>query len=447
MATSSISRRNFLEGGTAFAVAWPWFSSGAAQSANERVRIAAIGVGGKGWTDLTAAAEFADVVAFCDVETGQIKRRGGYGQAAEQWPKARKYSDWRVLLEKEHKNLDAVTVSTPDHMHAPITLMALKHGLATYTQKPLTRTIHEARALTLAAKDAGVSTQMGNQGHSGPGYRALVHWIQSSIIGKVKTAHTWSNRPVWPQGIDRPKGSDPVPNSLDWDLWLGVAQDRPYKKDTYHPFKWRGWYDFGAGALGDMGCHIIDPVVWALELKAPLSIAYQGPKPFTETFPKEEQLRYRFPGTNRTAGENFEMTWRDGGLLPGVEGSHLPKDFDLPKNGVLMVGEQGTLLCPHGGRPELFPKEQFRDVKLPDLEPMNHYQVWIDGIKNGTTPNSSFAYAGPLTETVLLGVVASRVGELKLEWNAQDLKFTNSDLANRYVKQDYRKGWEVEGLS
>ena len=267
------------------------------------------------------------------------------------------------------------------------------------------------------------------------------------MIGRVKTAHTWSNRPIWPQGIDRPAGSDPIPESLDWDLWLGVAKDRPYKKDTYHPFKWRGWYDFGAGALGDMGCHIIDPVFWSLELKAPLSVSYEGPKPFSETFPKEEKLVYRFPGTEHTAGDSFEMTWRDGGLLPEAAGSHLPEDFELPKNGVLMIGEQGTLLCPHGGRPELFPKEEFRDVKLPELEPMDHYQVWIDGIKTGRAPNSNFAYAGPLTETVLLGVVAARVGEASLQWNAAELKFVNSDLANRFVKEDYRKGWEVEGLS
>jgi predicted dehydrogenase len=447
MTISHLNRRSFLEGTLAAGIAWPWVSSQAAQSPNEKVRIAAVGVGGKGWTDLTSAAKFADVVAFCDVETGQIKRRGGYGSAAETWPKARRYSDWRVLLEKEHKNLDGITVSTPDHMHAPITMTALKLGLATYTQKPLTRTIHEARALALAAKEAKVSTQMGNQGHSGTGYRALVHWIQSGIIGKVKTAHTWSNRPIWPQGINRPAGSDPVPESLDWDLWLGVAKDRPYKKDTYHPFKWRGWYDFGAGALGDMGCHIIDPVFWSLELKAPLSVSYEGPKPFAETFPREEKLVYRFPGTKHTIGDAFEMTWRDGGLLPEAAGSHLPKDFELPKNGVLMIGEQGRLLCPHGGRPELFPKEQFRDVKLPELEPMDHYRVWIDGIKTGRAPNSSFEYAGPLTETVLLGVVASRVGEASLQWNAGELKFANSDQANRYVKEDYRKGWEVEGLS
>jgi predicted dehydrogenase len=440
------SRRSFIKGTMAAGLAWPWLSSAKAQSPNERVRIAAIGVGGKGWSDLMGAAGHADVVAFCDVESGPATRRGGFGEAAERFPKARRYSDWRELLEKEHKNLDGITVSTPDHMHAPITMTAIHHGLGAYTQKPLTRTLHEARALTLAAKEAGVSTQMGNQGHSGTGYRAIVHFVQSGAIGRVKTAHTWSNRPIWPQGLNRPAGEDPVPEGFNWDLWLGVAAERPYKKDTYHPFKWRGWYDFGAGALGDMGCHIIDPVVWSLELEAPKSIAYEGPQPFEETFPKQELLRYRFPGTKHTAGETFEMTWRDGGLLPSAEGTHLPQGYKLPANGILMIGEEGTLLCPHGGRPELHPVEKFRDVPRPELERLDHYKVWIDGIRTGSTPNSHFGYAGPLTETVLLGVVASRVGEGELVWNAQDLKFTHSDAANRFVREDYRKGWEVPGL-
>jgi len=445
--TSTIHRRSFLQGSLTAAAAWPWLSVKAAPSPNEKVRIAAIGVGGKGWTDLNSAAKHADVVAFCDVETGKIGRRGGYGSAAEKWPKARRYTDWRKLLEKEHKNLDGVTVSTPDHMHAPITMTAIKHGLAAYTQKPLTRTIHEARALALAAEEAGVSTQMGNQHHSGTGYRRLVEWIQAGILGKIKTAHTWSNRPVWPQGIKRPEGRDRVPEGLNWDLWLGVAAERPYKKGIYHPFKWRGWYDFGAGALGDMGCHIIDPVFWSLELKAPKSVSYEGPKPFAETFPKQELLRYRFSGTQYTAKDTFEMTWQDGGLLPSIADSHLPQGYKLPKKGVLMIGEKGTLISRHGGQPELHPVEKFEGVKVPEMDRLDHYQVWIEGIKTGSAPNSSFAYAGPLTETVLLGVVASRVGEGELLWDTSSLKFANSEEANRHVRENYRQGWEVPGLS
>lgn len=446
--TRRTTRRSFLQSTAAAGLSLPFAAPAILKAAapNERVRYAAIGVGGKGWSDLQGAARYCDVVAFCDVETGASRRNGGFARAAKQFPKARRYTDWRVLFAKEGKRLDAVTVSTPDHMHAPITMTALQHKIATYTQKPLTRTVHEARALAAAAKKQGVATQMGNQGHSGFGYRMVVALIQSGAIGKVKATHTWSNRPIWPQGIDRPAGADPVPKGFNWDHWLGVAPERPFKKGVYHPFKWRGWYDFGAGALGDMGCHIIDPVVWSLELQAPLSISYSGPKPKTETFPKKEALTYRFPGTKYTAGKTLDMTWWDGGNLPPTRGSHLPAGFQLPRNGVLMVGEKGTLFCRHGGSPQLFPRDLDRSVKRPKLKPMDHYGVWIDALRNQEQANSNFGYAGPLTETVQLGVIASRVGEGELKWDSAKLRFTNSERANRYVHEEYRKGWHVEGL-
>lgn len=440
------TRRTFLKSaaaGAAVTFAAPAILS--AKSPNETVRIAGIGVGGKGWVDINGAARHGQVVAYCDVDTG-ANRNGGFAKTAEKWPKAKGYSDWRKLFDEQHKNIDAVTVSTPDHMHAAITMTALAHGLGAYTQKPLTRTVHEARALTLAAAKAGVSTQMGNQHHSGRGYRTLVEIVQGGFLGKVKDAHTWSNRPIWPQGIDRPAGQDEVPAGLNWDLWLGVAGERPYKKGVYHPFKWRGWYDFGAGALGDMGCHIIDPAVWSLELGAPLSVSYEGPEPNPETFPKWEALRYTFPSTPYTAGDTLSMTWWDGGKLPPVKGSHVTDEKAIPSNGVMLIGEQGTLVCPHGGMPSLYPKEKFADVELPKVMGLDHYGQWIDGVKTGKQPNSSFAYAGPLTETVLLGVVASRVGGGELKWDAEQLKFTNSQEANQFIRAEYRKGWQVTGL-
>jgi len=441
------TRRRFLQtaaAGIALPLAAPALLRGGARQ--DKVRLAAVGVGGKGWTDLTSAARFCEVVAICDVDTG-ANRRGGFGAAAERWPEARRYTDWRKLLDAEHKHLDAVTVSTPDHMHAPVTMTALQHGLATYTQKPLTRTVHEARALAGAAKRAGVSTQMGNQHHSGAAYRTLVEIIRSGAIGKVRRAHAWSNRPIWPQGIVRPAGADPVPDELNWDLWLGAAPERPFKKGAYHPFKWRGWYDFGAGALGDMGCHIIDPVVWSLGLTAPKSVSYHGPEPAAETFPKQEAIQYRFDGTKHTEGESLEMTWWDGGKLPPTEGSHFPSGEKLPSQGVMLIGGDGTLVCRHGGTPQLYPEQLAREAKLPQAERLDHYGVWIDGVRDGSQPNSNFAYAGPLTEIVLLGVIASRVGGGELQWDAAKLQFTNSDAANRYVKEDYRRGWEVPGLS
>ncbi len=435
------SRRDFLKtsaAGLALPLAAPSLLS--ARSPNEVVRVAGIGVGGKGWTDVNGAAKHAEVIAYCDVET-KGTRRGGFGNAAKTWPDAKGYTDYRKLLDAHAKDLDGITVSTPDHMHAPITLAAMERGLAVYTQKPLTRTIHEARTLTQAAAKAKVSTQMGNQNHSGSGYRSVVEIVRSGLVGKIKTAHTWSNRPIWPQGIERPAGSDPVPESLDWDLWLGVANDRPYKANVYAPFKWRGWYDFGAGALGDMGCHIIDPVVWALELGPPTGVSYEGPEPMPETFPEWEVLTYRFPGTEHTTGDELVMTWSDGGKLPSTEGSHVPADVKLPANGVMLVGEKGTVLCQHVRSPQVYPLEKFPEKDLPKVDGLDHYGVWINGIRAGEEPNSGFSYSGPLTETVLLGVVASRVEADELLWDAENLRFTNSEAANAFVKEEYRTGW------
>lgn len=442
------TRRQFLKSsawGVASTFAAPAILS--ARSPNELVRIAGAGVGGKGWVDINGAAPFGKIVAFCDVDTGK-NRRGGYGAAAEKWTDAKGYTDFRKMLDKEAKNIDALTVSTPDHMHAPITMMALQRGLAVYTQKPLTRTVHEARQLARAAAKANVSTQMGNQHHSGSGYRSLVKIVQDGLLGKIREAHAWSNRPIWPQGIDRPSGSDDIPTALNWDLWLGVSPVRPYKNGVYHPFKWRGWFDFGAGALGDMGCHIIDPVVWSLDLGPAKGVTYKGPTAKKETFPESEVLNYRFEGTKFTAGDEFTMSWYDGGLKPKPNGTHGVVAEKLPSNGVLIVGEKGSLVCSHGKNPELFPKEKFATVELPREDKLNHYQVWIDGIRTGKAPNSNFGYAGPLTETVLLGVIAARVGsEEELLWDTKKLRFTNSDAANRHVKEDYRSGWQLEGLS
>ncbi len=409
------------------------------------VHIAGIGVGGKGWTDINQAAKFGKVVALCDVDSSG--GRSGYEKAAKKWPDANVYRDMRRLFDEEHKHIDAVTITTPDHMHAYATLRAMKQGIATYTQKPLTRTIHEARQLRKMKEQTGLATQMGNQYHSVAGYRQLVKIIRQGYIGKVKKAHTWSNRPIWPQGIERPTGSDPVPDDLAWNLWLGVASERPFNKGIYHPFKGRGWYSFGAGALGDMGCHIIDPVVWALELGPASSVSYNGPEPMPETFPEWELLTYRFPGTKYTVGNVVTMTWSDGGKKPSTKNSHIPADQGLPDNGSMFIGQEGTLLCKHRNSPTLYPRDRYRDVDLPGAKNLNHYNVWMDAIKEGTEPNSNFSYAGRLTETVLLGVIASRIGNgTELKWDSKNLQFTNSKTANQYIREEYRDGWTIKGL-
>jgi predicted dehydrogenase len=460
MSRTRSSRRTFLAHSTAAIATVTILPSGLLNAApNDKPNLAAVGVGGKGWGDITATSAdgAANVVAFCDVDTGAGRggRRPttGFAAAAERWPQARRYTDWREMLDKEHKHLDGVTVSTPDHMHAPVTMTALKLGLATYTQKPLTRTIHEARQLTLAAREAKVATQMGNQGHSGVAYRTLVELARGGAIGKIKEAHAWSNRPIWPQGIDRPSGSDPVPANLNWDLWLGVAPQRPYVNGAYHPFAWRGWYDFGAGALGDMGCHILDPVVWSMDLPAATSVRYEGPTPKPETFPEWEIIHYEFPATAYTAGP-IRVAWYDGRrndrqVLPAAELAPLPAGERLPTNGCLLIGEKGAILCEHGGNrgPRLLPEDQFEGYARPQLAPQNHYLAWTSAIKGEGQTTSHFDYAGPLTETVLLGTIASRFADEKLEWDSANLRFTNVPKANDYVQQSYRKGWEVEGLS
>lgn len=448
--TRRVNRRTFIAQSSAAFAAASILPSGFALAANERPNIAAVGVGGKGWSDITETSKngAANVIAFCDVETGagRKKKESGYGAAAEKWPNARRYTDWREMFDKEGKQLNGVTISTPDHMHAPVTMTAMQMGLAVYTQKPLTRTIHEARQLTLAARKTKVVTQMGNQGHSGLGYRRFVQLVQDGAIGKIKEAHTWSNRPTWPQGIDRPEGSGSPPASFSWDLWLGVAPERPFVAGAYHTFNWRGWYDFGAGALGDMGCHIIDPVVWGLELGAPSLVWYEGPTPKPETFPKSETIHYEFPGTKYTAGDKVRMTWYDGGLLPDAALAPLPAGAKMPSNGILIIGEKGVILNEHGGGPQLLPKEKFADYKLPELESRDHYLQWTNAIRGEGKTTSHFDYAGPLTETVLLGTIASRFPNQQLTWDSSNLRFTNNSQANNFVRQPYRKGWEVAGL-
>ena len=419
---------------------------GAKSGHNERPALGAVGVGGKGWADSLGASKHGEIVAFCDVDHLGKERKGGFIEAAKKWPKAKRYTDWREMLERE--NLDGVTVSTPDHMHAPITMTALKLGISPYTQKPLTRTVFEARALTLAAQKAKVATQMGNQNHSGVNYKGLVDLVRAGVLGKITRAYTWSNRPIWPQGHQRPRGISKIPEGFRWDLWLGVAPERPFQNKTYHPFAWRGWYDFGAGALGDMGCHIIDPVVWALELGPAQSVKYEGPTPTKETFPEWERIHYDFNGTKYTSEQNFRMIWYDGKKKPTAEETGLPTKIKIPDNGIILVGEKATLMTKHGSNhlPDLFVDGKKEPYPLPTPRGDDHYRQWVSAIRGEETPSSSFDYSGPMTETVLLGTIACRFPERKLNWDSDQLRFTNSQEANHLIRQAYRKGCEVEGL-
>jgi len=431
----NINRRNFLQtvvlGGAGCWAVGGTVGATLQASANEKLNICAIGVGGKGVENLNGVSS-QNIVALCDIDENSL------GKAAEKHPKADKYHDFRKLLER--KDLDAVVISTPDHTHAPAAAMALQLGKHVYVEKPMTHSLYEARVLTELAAKTKLATQMGNQHHSGEVYRRAAELIQSGAIGTVASVHAWSNRPIWPQGIDRPADAPAVPKHVHWDLWLGPAPARPYHA-SYHPFKWRGWWDFGTGALGDMGCHIIDPVFWALKLTSPSTIEAEGPSVHAETAPKWCIIRYEFPARDKLPA--VKLTWYDGGKLPPAE---LAEGVKLPANGALFVGDRGKLLVPHGGgKWQLLPEAKFAEFKGPEPflpKSAGHYADWIAACKGGPPAGSNFSYAGPLTETVLLGNVALRVGK-KLTWDSAGLQVSNCPEAAALIRRDYRKGWSL----
>ena len=421
-------------------------------SANDTINVAAIGSGGKGKTDITESQKAgANVVALCDVdERSAAEMRAKY-------PNAKFYRDFREMLEKQ-KDIDAVTVSTPDHMHYPASLMAIKMGKHVYCQKPLTHTVEEARTLAKASVDYKVVTQMGNQGHAGNGVRELCEMVWSGVIGQIKECHIWTNRPIWPQGLNRPEGSDPVPANLDWDMWLGPAPARPFvsihpvtQKNCYNPFVWRGWWDLACVALGDMACHIADPANWALKLSTvnPTSIEVVSQEgTTTEQAPNKSVLKYTFPARD---GQNpVTVFWYDGGNLPprpeGVAPETVIGEGD---NGSLFIGEKGAICAnTYGENPRLLPESLMKDYKkpgesIPRIPDENPYGEWINAIRTGTLPGSNFGYAGPFTEWILLGNLALRAGK-SLQWDSSTLSVTNAPEANQWVRKEYRKGWDIK---
>lgn len=445
----TISRRSFIKSTTAtgagLSIACPSILS--AKSPNEKLNIASIGVGGRGWSDVNGASRGHNVVAFCDVMTEVSSRKGGYAEAAKQWPKARRYQDWRKLLD-ESKDIDAITISTPDHMHAAPTLAAMRLGKHVFTQKPLTHTIHESRTLMLEARRLGVATQMGIQNQSTVGHRTTVALIRGGLIGKIKQAYGWSNKGWAGPKEGRPSKSDEIPKGLDWDLWLGVAPGRPYSDKIYQPMNWRGWLDFGSGTLGDMGIHIFEPMVSTLGVAPPVSVRSLSAAPNAETWQPGNTIEYEFAGTEYTAGNVLTYVWRDGqaGKPPLSTSEYLPPDLKLPKQGTLFVGEKGTIVHSHGGGPMVFPNGLLDGYDMPKIERRGHFESWHEAIQSGQPACASFDFSAPLTETVLLGNIAVRFPNEKLEWDSQDLKVTNNQQANSFVRNEYRKGWEIEGL-
>lgn len=422
---------------------------------SEKLNIATVGAGGMGRGNTQRCADAGEnIVALCDVDDKKA------AEVYEAYPKARKYRDFRRMLEEE-KGIDAVIVATPDHTHAVAAMMAIKMGKHVYCQKPLTRTVYEARKLTEAAREHKVVTQMGNQGHSGEGIRLVCEWIWDGAIGPVREVHAWTNRPVWEQGMDRPKQTPPVPKELDWDLWLGPAPERPYHS-CYHPFAWRAWVDFGSGALGDMACHILDPAFWALKLKYPVSVEASSSMRMAgtgwdkvgvrETYPQASIVCYKFPA--REGMPEVKVTWYDGGLMP-PRPEELEPDrhmaFGDTDGGVLFVGDKGKLMCGcYGSNPRLIPEKKMEEYKrpaktLPRVEEGSdgHEKNWIDACKGGPAADSNFEYSGPFTETVVMGNLALLNPYELLEWDGEKMRFTNNDKANEFVSIPYRKGWTL----
>jgi predicted dehydrogenase len=439
----TISRRDFM-GGAAAAMAFTVIPSRIfAQPPSEKLNVAAIGAGGMGAGNTRAcAAAGANIVALCDVDW----KKGEEGFS--RFPEAKKYKDFRKMLDNE-KSIDAVIVATPDHFHTVAAMAAMRRGKHVYVQKPLTRLVSEARALTEAARRYKVVTQMGNQGHSGNGVRDICEWIWDGAVGEIREVHAWTNRPVWPQGIDRPKAEDPVPETLDWNLWIGPAPMRPYVKDVYNPFKWRGWWDFGGGALADMACHVLDPVFWALKLKYPTSVQADSTPVNNETFPKASTVHYEFPA--REGMPAVKVHWYDGGRTPAKPEALGDMKIGQADSNVLFIGSKGVLRCgEYGDDPHLFPLSLMREYKRPakTLKRINtsHEGNWLEACKTGGQATSNFDYAGPLTEMVTMGNLAIRpenVGK-KLEWDGENMRVTNDEKANEYVQMHYRNGWSLE---
>jgi predicted dehydrogenase len=447
MAQPNISRRHFFFGSLlAGAIPPGGFGSAASltrlgfKSPNEKLNIAAIGAGGKGYTDIMGCAT-ENLVALADPDEKRAAR------TFEQFPKVPKYKDFREMLDKEGKNIDAVTVSTPDHMHGTAAMWAMERGKHVYCQKPLTRTVWEAQQLSLGAEKFKVATQMGNQGYSNEGARQCCEIIWSGAIGDVTEVHAWTNRPLtyWPQGPDVVPKEAAAPSTLDWDVWLGVAEMRPFSP-SYVPHNWRGFPDFGSGAIGDMACHILGTPNMALKLTAPTSVEcvmQEGKSQYT--FPKKSVIRFDFPA--RGAMPAVKIFWHDGlnerPEFAGVAKEELLGDSDV--NGSLFMGDKGmvTTGC-YGERTRLVPASKMRDFALPPpvlTRSPGHYRDWIRACKGGDPSCSNFSVAGPFVQWMLLGVIAMKF-DGRLDWDVSKMRFTNNPAANQHLTPHFRKGWK-----
>jgi predicted dehydrogenase len=444
MSKRKITRRNVVKGSAAAAFGFT-FVPAHVWGANERVRVGCIGIGGKGASDVAdIAAAGADIVALCDVDDSRRVRKRK--DARETYPGAQFYRDFRVMLEKNENRLDAVSVSTPDHTHCHAAVTAMRMGKHVYCQKPLTHSISEARLMAETAKKHKVATQMGNQAHAGEPIRRAVEWIRAGVIGKVKEVHTWTNRPIWPQGLSARPKPEKVPAGLDWDLWLGPVQAQAYSS-AYCPFKWRGWWDFGTGALGDMGCHIMDMPYWALDLKYPTSVKAESTANSAVSGPTAAKVTYRFAAGKYS--DALKFVWYDGDNMPsrkvivdcGLSKEEVAKKFDL-----VMIGEKGKMFFKRTTTDWVItPESVAAGFKAPEPtipRVTSEDAEWLAACQGGPAALSNFSRSGPFTEVVLLGNLAIRTGK-DLKWDGPAMKATNCPEADQYIHRRYRKGWEL----
>jgi len=437
--TNHFTRRKFLQTGATVGAAvagagyWSSVQAEDSKSPNEKIRFACVGVGGKGGSDSDDAAKHGDIVAICDVDdkTADSKAK------KKEFEKAKKFYDFRKMFDELGKSIDAVTVSTPDHCHAVVAAMAMKMGKHCFCQKPLTHTIYEARTLGKIAKENKVATQMGNQGTAGSALREAAAVVQSGALGTVKEVHVWTNRPIWPQGGDRAKPEDP-PANLHWDEWLGPAPQRPYAKG-YHPFAWRGWWDFGTGALGDMACHTFNMPFMALMLRDPTSVHAKSSGHNKDSYPKWSEIEYEFPANDKRPA--VKVTWYDGGQKPKAE---LFGGEKIEGSGALIIGDKGKLYSPGDYAGGNYKCLGFEKPKVDFEKSPGHFEEFVRAIKGGPQARSNFPdYAGPLTETILLGNLAVWATGKKVEWDAKNMVPKNAPECEVIVRNEYRKGYTL----
>jgi len=431
-------RRTFLKRSLAFGAGVWVVGSGSgllASQANEKLNIGIIGCGGRGGGNLNGT-KGENIYALCDIDGNTL------GKVAKEFPEAKTFTDFRQMLDR-CPELDAVVVSTPDHTHAVAAKQAMELGKHVYCEKPLTHSIREARVLKETARRTGVATQMGNQGHSNDGVRRMVEIVRSGAIGPITEVHAWTNRPIWPQGVES-VSSEPVPDHVDWDLWIGPAPFTEFSS-AYHPFAWRGFWDYGTGALGDMACHILDGAFWACDLKNPTRMVAENEGMTEISAPNWSVIHYEFPA--RDGKPPVKFTWYDGGKLPPEELVH---GKELRNGGSILVGEKGTIYIPddYGSRFVLLPEEKFEGFEAPEPtipRSPGHHADWIEACKGRERPAcSNFDYACDLTETVLLGNLAVRAGNgVEVEWDAENMAVKGADQVDPFIEREYRDGWSL----